>query len=206
MSMYKRAFAWFCPKIGATECPFECGEGGPMAIWAMPKWTAIFLWWCFPKLDYLSYILHKNSTQIYAICVNLNTNQIIWGWNHIAFRDVFQEIYAADKKIYATAGRTGRAKYQLCCLASAVVIVSNKLLLLLVDSTVMTEEKIKILRKILTWECQRWPLREWAKLVRKVFSLGGMFARSGPFQSRPEMCGDVYLLLQTCIYFSQPNG
>ena len=23
--MYKRAFAWFCPKTGATECPFECG-------------------------------------------------------------------------------------------------------------------------------------------------------------------------------------
>ena len=46
MSVYKRAFAWFCPKIGATECPFECG--GPMAIWAMPKWTAIFLCWGFP--------------------------------------------------------------------------------------------------------------------------------------------------------------
>ena len=45
MSMYKRAFAWFCPKIGATECPFECGAGGPMAIWAMPKWTEIFLCW-----------------------------------------------------------------------------------------------------------------------------------------------------------------
>ena len=28
MSMYKRPFAWFCPKIGATECPFECGGGG----------------------------------------------------------------------------------------------------------------------------------------------------------------------------------
>ena len=28
---YKRAFKWFCPKIGATECPFECGGGGPMA-------------------------------------------------------------------------------------------------------------------------------------------------------------------------------
>ena len=29
----------------------EVGErgGGPMAIWAMPKWTAIFLWWGFPK-------------------------------------------------------------------------------------------------------------------------------------------------------------
>ena len=27
MSMYKRAFAWFCPKIGGTECPFECGGG-----------------------------------------------------------------------------------------------------------------------------------------------------------------------------------
>ena len=25
MSMYKRAFAQFFPKIGATECPFECG-------------------------------------------------------------------------------------------------------------------------------------------------------------------------------------
>ena len=48
MCKYKRAFAWFCQKIGATECPFQWGGGGPMAIWAMPKWTAIFLWWCFP--------------------------------------------------------------------------------------------------------------------------------------------------------------
>ena len=40
--MYKRSFARFFPKIGATECPFEWGEGGwvgggPMTIWAMPK-------------------------------------------------------------------------------------------------------------------------------------------------------------------------
>ena len=48
MSMYKRAFAWFCPKIGATECPFEC-RGGLIAIWAMPKWTEIFFRWGFPK-------------------------------------------------------------------------------------------------------------------------------------------------------------
>ena len=27
MSMYKRAFTWFCPKIGTTECSFECGGG-----------------------------------------------------------------------------------------------------------------------------------------------------------------------------------
>ena len=27
------------------------GGGGPMAIWAMPKWTAIFLWWCFPRVS-----------------------------------------------------------------------------------------------------------------------------------------------------------
>ena len=27
MSMYKRAFAWFCPTIGATECPFDNGGG-----------------------------------------------------------------------------------------------------------------------------------------------------------------------------------
>ena len=32
-----------------------------------------------------------------------------------AFRLVFLKIYAADGKFYATAGRTGRAKYQLCC-------------------------------------------------------------------------------------------
>ena len=44
----------------------------------------------------------------------LINNENIWGWNYIAFRVVFQEIYAADKKIYATADRTGRAKYQLC--------------------------------------------------------------------------------------------
>ena len=81
----------------------------------------------------------------------------------------------------------------------------NKLLLLLVDSTAtMMLEGINFLRKILTRECQRSPLLEWAKLVLKVFSLRGMFAHSGPFQSWPEMCGDVYLLLQTCIYFRQP--
>ena len=27
MSKYKRAFAWFCPKIGATECPLSAGGG-----------------------------------------------------------------------------------------------------------------------------------------------------------------------------------
>ena len=80
----------------------------------------------------------------------------------------------------------------------------NKLLLLLVDSTTKIVEGKNFLRKILTWECQRSPLLEWAKLVLKVFSLRGMFARSGPFQSWPEMCRDVYLLLQTCIYFRQP--
>ena len=80
----------------------------------------------------------------------------------------------------------------------------NKLLLLLVDSTTKIVRGINSLRKILTWECQRSPLLEWAKLVLKVFSLRGMFARSGPFQSWPAMCGDVYLLLQTCIYFRQP--
>ena len=34
--------------------------------------------------------------------------------NYIAFRLVFKKIYAADEKIYATAGPTGPAKYQLC--------------------------------------------------------------------------------------------
>ena len=63
------------------------------------------------KLEYLSHILLKSSTQIYticvslnsyhilckvvshfyAICVNLNTKKIIWGWNYITFRLVFQE-------------------------------------------------------------------------------------------------------------------
>ena len=38
----------------------------------------------------------------------------IWGWNYKAFCVVFKEIYAAAKKIYATAGPTGPAKYQLC--------------------------------------------------------------------------------------------
>ena len=36
------------------------------------------------------------------------------GLNYNVFRVVFLKIYAAHKKIYATAGRTGRAKYQLC--------------------------------------------------------------------------------------------
>ena len=53
------------------------------------------------KGEYLSHILRKSSTKIYA------------GLSYIAFCVVFQEIYAADKKIYATVGRTGRAKYQL---------------------------------------------------------------------------------------------
>jgi len=63
------------------------------------------------KLEYLSHILRKSSTQIYticvslntfhilckfvcyfyAICVNLNTNKIICGWNYITFHFVFQE-------------------------------------------------------------------------------------------------------------------
>ena len=71
------------------------------------------------KIEYLSHILHKSSTKIYAICVNSNTYQIIWGWNYIAFHIVFQEIYAADKKIYATTGRTGRAKFDISTLLLA---------------------------------------------------------------------------------------
>ena len=42
------------------------------------------------KLEYLSQILHKSCKQIYAICVNLNTNQSIRGWT-IAFCFVFQK-------------------------------------------------------------------------------------------------------------------
>ena len=38
----------------------------------------------------------------------------ILGSNYKAFRVVFLKIYAAHKEIYATAGRSGRAKYQLC--------------------------------------------------------------------------------------------
>ena len=47
------------------------------------------------------------------------------------------------------------------------------------------------------------PGGEWAKFSGKVFSLSGMFARSWPFRSRPEMRGDVYLLPYTCIYSHQ---
>ena len=43
----------------------------------------------------------------------------IWDWNYKAFRVVFQEIYAADKKIYATTGRTGRAKFDISTLLLA---------------------------------------------------------------------------------------
>ena len=57
----------------------------------------------FPQLQFWQQEFYaKNLIEIYPL-----------GWNYIAFRVVFQEIYAADKKIYATAGRTGRAKYQL---------------------------------------------------------------------------------------------
>ena len=45
----------------------------------------------------------KNVIEIYPL-----------GKNYIAFRVFFQEIYAVDKEIYATAGPTGPAKYQLC--------------------------------------------------------------------------------------------
>ena len=38
----------------------------------------------------------------------------ILGLNHKGFCVVFLKIYAAHNKFYATAGRTGRAKYQLC--------------------------------------------------------------------------------------------
>ena len=71
------------------------------------------------KLEYLSHILRKSSTQIYAICVSLNIFHTFCVkvahnmCNYIAFRFVFKKIYAADEKIYATAGPTGPAKYQL---------------------------------------------------------------------------------------------
>ena len=55
----------------------------------------------------------------------------IWDWNYKAFRVVFQEIYAADKKTYATAGRTGRAKYQLCDAVSGIILNQTIQLLLL---------------------------------------------------------------------------
>ena len=64
MSMYKRAFGWFCPKIGATECPFECGGGGLMAIWAMPKWTEIFFRWGFPYTSMLKHYLIQIITHL----------------------------------------------------------------------------------------------------------------------------------------------
>ena len=67
--------------------------------------TQIFAIW---KLEYLSHILRKSSTRIYTICVSFNIYHVI---------TFFKKIYAADKKIYATAGPTGPAKYQLCPMA-----------------------------------------------------------------------------------------
>ena len=37
------------PKKSAPECPVECGGGGPIAIWAMPKCRVHELKWVFPK-------------------------------------------------------------------------------------------------------------------------------------------------------------
>ena len=34
----------------APECPFECGEGGAKAIWAMPKYPLHEFEWGFPKM------------------------------------------------------------------------------------------------------------------------------------------------------------
>ena len=47
MSKYKQAFAWFCPKIGCPEYPFECGGRADknlkaelrviLTVWAEPR-------------------------------------------------------------------------------------------------------------------------------------------------------------------------
>ena len=36
--------------INVSQMVYYIFAGGPMAIWAMPKWTAIFFQWGFPKL------------------------------------------------------------------------------------------------------------------------------------------------------------
>ena len=85
------------------------------------------------KLEQLLHILHKSSkrseskTKInalthfaylnthYKFCVKHYSQCTIFGVEIIKhFALFFQEIYAGYKKNYATAGRTGRAKYQLC--------------------------------------------------------------------------------------------
>ena len=45
--------------------------GGPRAIWAMPKWTAIFLWWGFPqseKFDDTEYQIGFASLVTHSLC------------------------------------------------------------------------------------------------------------------------------------------
>ena len=59
---------------------------------------------------------------------------ILWGWIYIAFRVVFQEIYAADKEIYATPGPTGPAKYQLCPPPSYVQLKKSRPLIMNFDN------------------------------------------------------------------------
>ena len=87
------------------------------------------------KLKYLSHILRKSSTQIYAICVNLDTNQTFCvkstrnvhylGLKLYSILRCFSRNLRSWQKNYATAGRTGRAKYQLCACHEKITLFSN---------------------------------------------------------------------------------
>ena len=64
------------------------------------------------KGEYLSHILRKSSTQIYAICVIYALIKS-FGVKLYSILRCFSRNLRSWQKIYATVGRTGRAKYQL---------------------------------------------------------------------------------------------
>ena len=83
MSMYKRAFVWFCPKIGATECPFECGGGVQWLFGQCPNELLYFYGGASPSLQ-------QQST-----CENCENLAILnWHcWKCLCERCVYVDIY-----------------------------------------------------------------------------------------------------------------
>ena len=74
--------------------------------------------WLLPRWSYMKYVNSNiEYTTICVLCVNLNINCVLnkscypfFGQNSQAICIVFTQL----TKFYATAGRSGRAKYQLC--------------------------------------------------------------------------------------------
>ena len=55
-----------------------------MAIWAMPKWTAIFLWWCFPNCYHPHQTLYHVVLRLFFNHRHTHNHNICW-WQTIGF-------------------------------------------------------------------------------------------------------------------------